>query len=48
MLNRHASKWNVVFCDGHAKSGKTDEFFRFSDDNVVRQWDIRNEARRRP
>jgi len=38
MVQRHGGRWNMAFCDGRSENGKRGQFFKFTDDNVVRLW----------
>jgi len=46
MLQRHAGRWQQVFCDGHVENGTPRFFFDFSNDEVLKLWNRDNEAHR--
>jgi len=39
---RHASRWNVVFCDGHTEHHSTRELFDKTQANVMKRWNRDN------
>jgi prepilin-type processing-associated H-X9-DG protein len=47
-LARHRGRWNMLFTDGHVQSGKTAQFFTFTDDTVLKMWNRDHEAHRLP
>jgi len=38
----------MVFCDGHSEHGKLGQFFKFTDDSVVKLWNRDNQPHRMP
>jgi prepilin-type processing-associated H-X9-DG protein/prepilin-type N-terminal cleavage/methylation domain-containing protein len=45
---RHGGRWNMLFADGHVQNGKTAQFFKLNDDNVLKMWNRDNQAHRLP
>lgn len=41
-VKRHASKWNIGFCDGHVETLKATEIFDFRKPQILRRWNRDN------
>jgi len=39
---RHGGRWNVVFCDGHIESLKTQQLFYLRRDEIAKRWNYDN------
>jgi prepilin-type processing-associated H-X9-DG protein len=39
---RHAARWNFVFCDGHSEHGRTRDFFDEKQVEEIRRWNRDN------
>jgi hypothetical protein len=39
---RHAARWNLVFCDGHSEHGRTRDFFDEKQVEEIRRWNRDN------
>jgi prepilin-type processing-associated H-X9-DG protein len=46
MLQRHGSRWNQVFCDGHVEDGGLAKFFDYRRDEVLMLWNRDNQPHR--
>ena len=39
---RHAGRWNVLFCDGHVENPRTRDLFDYHQDEVLKRWNYDN------